>query len=50
MKKEFTIEELIEWFLRYRSWSTGDPIDNIGQVDFEEELFKLILYIKRNNI
>lgn len=45
---KYSIEELIEWFLKYRRWSTGDPIDRIGQCDFENEFAELLFYIKNN--
>jgi len=48
--KKYTIEEIIDWFIRYRRFVTSDSIDNIGQVDFEDELFRFILYVKNNNL
>ena len=37
MSKTYTIEQIIEWFVKYRRWATGDSIDHIGNTNFENE-------------
>jgi hypothetical protein len=49
-ENSYTIEELLEWFIRYRRYITADSIDPIGDVDFESEFWHFLTYIKGNQI
>ena len=44
--KTYTIEDILEYFIYYRRFVTGDSIDPIGQTDFEREFMAFILYMK----
>lgn len=43
--KTYSIQEILELFVKYRRWVTGDSIDPIGDTDFEKEFMQFIIYM-----